>query len=455
MLLLSLLSACEPTAKEPEPAATAALTESGGRLRDADGREVLLRGVNARAEGLFDVSFDDGRAALEDIPPFTADDCRFISEDLGMNLLRLPINWSAIEPERDQYDDSYLLRVRELAAACALHGVYTLADLHQDAYSKEIGEDGAPLWAIQPPPEELLEGPLTDLADRRTSPQVLAAFGSLYTDDGLIADYAEMAARVAGALAGEPSIIGLELHNEPVPLGRLAELDAFHAEVAAAVRAAAPALPLWFEPDSFRNLTDAAPVTTPFPFENTVYTPHLYVDVFESSPGDADAIAASLAGMVAEAEAHGAALVPGEFGADPSTPEGQRYILDALEAMDAARTGYAFWVYEEWGQGQWGFYTSPDGTARGALRPDTADLLARPFPEAIDGDITAIRWDSGAGLLTVGIAGAGSGVHRISLPARHFSAADAACDGAPVDITLIAGRGELRCEGAEITVQAR
>ena len=34
-----------------------------------------------------------------------------------------------------------------------------MIDLHQDAYSKEIGEDGAPLWAIQPPPTMLLAGP--------------------------------------------------------------------------------------------------------------------------------------------------------------------------------------------------------------------------------------------------------------------------------------------------------
>ena len=42
----------------------------GGRLLDAQDREVVLHGVNARIAGLFDVSFDDGRAPVEEVPAF-------------------------------------------------------------------------------------------------------------------------------------------------------------------------------------------------------------------------------------------------------------------------------------------------------------------------------------------------------------------------------------------------
>ena len=41
-----------------------------GRLVDAEGRVIFLHGVNARVEGVFDVTFDDERTALEPIPPF-------------------------------------------------------------------------------------------------------------------------------------------------------------------------------------------------------------------------------------------------------------------------------------------------------------------------------------------------------------------------------------------------
>ena len=83
------------------------------------------------------------------------------------NLLRLPINWSGLEPAEGQFEEDYLLRVDQVIDWCAEFGIYVLVDFHQDAYSKEIGEDGAPLWAIVPPPTELLEGPMHDLTDRR------------------------------------------------------------------------------------------------------------------------------------------------------------------------------------------------------------------------------------------------------------------------------------------------
>src|SRR5690348_16414435 len=63
-----------------------------GRLVDGRGREITLRGVNARANGVLDVTFDDGRLPLQDVPVFDAGDAERM-QALGFNLLRLPINW--------------------------------------------------------------------------------------------------------------------------------------------------------------------------------------------------------------------------------------------------------------------------------------------------------------------------------------------------------------------------
>ena len=65
------------------------------RLVDELGRELSLRGVNARIEGLFDVTFDDGRVALEPIPAFSMDDAQAMVR-YGFNVLRLPINCSHV-----------------------------------------------------------------------------------------------------------------------------------------------------------------------------------------------------------------------------------------------------------------------------------------------------------------------------------------------------------------------
>lgn len=437
----------------PGPAWEPAVRAEGGRLVDAEGRDVLLRGVNARVEGPFDVTFADGRTALEPIPPLVEEDCVFLASTLGANLLRLPLSWSAIEPDEGRFDDAYLARALALSDTCAAHGVFTLLDLHQDAYSKEIGEDGAPLWAIVPPPETLLEGPLTDLGDRRLSPQVLAAFRSLYTDtDGLHAAYATMAAEVARVARGHAGVVGLELQNEPVPLGNATALDQFHQTVADAVRAAAPEMPLYFEPDSLRNLTDSDPVTVPFARENAVYAPHLYVDVFEDgwASGDVGAIETSVAAMHDEAARHGASVLMGEFGHDPRSEQGRAYLAAALDTMDTTPTSWAFWVYEEWSQGGWGLYDS-DGTGRGALREEAVALLARPFPAAVPGRIGTVAWHDGA--LTYTVEGATAGETVVDWPTA-LGNPTVTCGSITVPATLDNGRLRFTCDAANVAVAA-
>src|SRR5688572_5756558 len=211
-LPLILLSACSA----PERERFAPLDSDGRHFRDAEGRAVILRGINARVAGVFDVTFSDGREAVEEIPPFEAADAARMAE-LGFNLLRLPINWSAVEPVRGQYDKTYLDKIARVVDLCRAHGVLVLIDVHQDAWSKEIGEDGAPLWAIVPPPEKLLSGPLHDLGERRLSAQVTKAFISFFTQDAnqMQDAFAAMLAEVARRFTGDQAVLGYEIFNEP------------------------------------------------------------------------------------------------------------------------------------------------------------------------------------------------------------------------------------------------
>ena len=458
LLPLLLLCSCSAPAADqtqsPEP-----LTATAEGMRDAAGREVILHGFNARVEGLFDVTFDDGRIALETIPPFTGEDCRFMAEELGLNLLRLPINWSGLEPERDVYDEAYLQAVVDLANECAAHGVHTLVDLHQDAYSKEIGEDGAPLWAIVPEPEELLGGPLTEgeLAQRRTSSEVLAAFSSFFQNvDGLQDEYAEMAAWVAEAIEPCPGVIGLELMNEPVAFqeDRLAD---FHARVAARVREAAPGITLFFEPDALRNLLDSAPTNRLFGYEDSVYSPHIYTDVFTNgwSSRDVQAVQESVELAAQEARAHQAAALVGEFGHDPRNETGQLYIQTALDAFDAHRMSWALWLYEEWSQGSWGLYDA-ENESRGAIREWLADAVARPYPQAVDGTLVGYTWDDVERILRVRLSDTTSkSLHLVSTSSRIWTEVVAWCDGQPAAFSD-RGKGwvEVPCDGSELTVSS-
>jgi endoglycosylceramidase len=427
------VAACSSSA----PPNTAPLASDGTHLRDDQGRIALLRGVNARVEGVFDVTFDDGRAALEPIPPLTAGDCTRMRA-LGLDLLRLPINWSALEPAPGTFDDAYLDRVDAAVQCAASAGVYVLIDLHQDAYSKEIGEDGAPLWAIQPPPQMLLQGPLDDLSARRTSSQVTAAFDTFFDASdaaGLQASFADALDRVAARWADDPAVIGYELFNEP-PLGEDL-VDAFHFRAAARVRAAAPHKLVMFEPSAVRNLFDFVPkATAPFPVRDAVYAPHVYTFVFYSDPTQLDNLTAaalepSVEAARAEAAAWHAPLLVGEYGIGPTSANADLWMGVEAELHDAFLASDAFWVWKEESQGAWGVYDHGAGDTW-TERPQVVAWISRVHAARIAGEVVANTYDHVSGSLHLEVKhGSTHGLaHEIYIPERAMGTFSAMCDGA-------------------------
>ncbi len=382
---------------DPIPPRTTPLWSDGSHLRDERGRIALLRGINARVEGVFDVTFADGRIPLEDIPALTADDCRRMRA-LGLDLLRLPINWSGVEPERDRFDEAYLDRVDAAVQCAADAGLLVIVDLHEDAYSKEIGEDGAPLWAIVPPPEMLLQGPLDDLGERRTSAQTLRAFDSFFAlgdPHGLQAEFGAMLEHVARRWADDPAVIGFELFNEPV-VG-FALVDAFNVEAAAAVRRGAPSKLIFFEPSAIRNFSDSVPTAqAPFPIEGAVYSPHVYTFVFSADRGPLERLQASdLEPSIAAARFEGNAwktpLFIGEFGLGPSDPNADLWMGVQSELHDKYLASNAFWVWKEASQGAWGVY-GWDGVTW-TERPQVVAWISRIHAARIAGEVVTNQWD--------------------------------------------------------------
>ena len=82
---------------------------------------------------------------------------------IGWNVVRLLLSWSRVEPAPGVHDDAYLEQVRAAVRALAARGIYTILDLHQDAWGPTLaarpdevcappaelafGWDGAPGWA--------------------------------------------------------------------------------------------------------------------------------------------------------------------------------------------------------------------------------------------------------------------------------------------------------------------
>jgi endoglycosylceramidase len=430
---------------------TSPLWSDGTYLRDADGRIALLRGVNARVQGVFDVTFDDGRTALEPIPALTADDCTRMRQ-LGLDLLRLPINWSAIEPSDGIFDDSYLSQVDAAIQCAGDAGLFVLVDLHQDAYSKEIGEDGAPLWAIVPPPDMLLGGPLTDLGTRRNSTQVNRAFDSFFDPSdaaGLQAKFEDMLDVVAARWADDPAVIGYEIFNEP-PVGE-DEVDAFSPAAAARVRAAAPDKLVFFEPSAVRNIVDFVPTPShAFPVDDAVYAPHVYTMIFTGTSTDYSLgnLEPSVKGTRAEAAAWHTPLVIGEYGTGPGSTNADEWMGNQALLHDRYLAGDAFWVWKEESQASWGVFDHDATTDTWTERPQVVAWLSRIHAARIAGDVVSNDFDPSTGALRL-YTKHSTGKHDIYIPERDATSFSMTCEGAALTATRdpTTGLVSVPCDG--------
>jgi len=198
-------------------------TSQDRRIVDADGRDVLLRGANVNSLG----EYWQGVPSIEPTLPVSAADWDTMASH-GFSVIRLLVTWSRIEPTKGEIDESYLDQVDEYVQAAADHGMYSVIDMHQDAYTAFLstddpadcvagttpakGWDGAPEWAV------LSDGLSTCLAgsDRNSSPAVNRAWNNFYDDtDGIRTAFAATWGKVAEHFAGRPEVAGYDLLNEP------------------------------------------------------------------------------------------------------------------------------------------------------------------------------------------------------------------------------------------------
>lgn len=458
-----------------EPAGPfAPLSTRCGHLVDAQGRVVVAHGINARVDGVFDVALDMGRAPLQPIPPFTAEDAAEMRA-LGFNVLRLPMQWSGVEPlDGAPFDEAYLARVAAVVDLARAAGLLVLLDLHQDAYSKEIGEDGAPRWAIVPAPDRLLEGPLTDLGARRTSAQVLRAFSTFFGDgaegERLRGRYARMAAAVATRFRGDAAVLGYEIFNEPVALE--SQVLRLNAQVARALREADPGHLIVFEPDSTGRLASnrSARPRERFPVAGVVYAPHTYPLAFTGTEAQRaaftlDDLRGATESARTEADLWGAPLLITEWGYDPAGTRADDYHRFQQDLQAEYQAGAMYWVWKERSQGSWGLHDYDATAGSWRLRPGLRRLLARVRPEAIAGEPLGWTFDASARRFALRFVARPDrrGPHRLYVPPVEDFAADfvVRCDGATLAAARDAHTGvvEVDCGGStgahELTVEGR
>jgi endoglycosylceramidase len=406
------------------------------RIIDAAGRDVLLRGANVNSLG----EYWQGVPAIAPTIPVTDADWDAMAAR-GFSVVRLLITWSRVEPTRDVIDEAYLDQLDAAVTAAAERGIYTVIDMHQDAYSAHTatvdpatcppgtsparGWDGAPAWAVR---TDGLSTCLTS-GDRNSSPAVTRAWNNFYDDvDGIRAELVEAWATVAARFAGRPEVAGYDILNEPEVSRPAAELqplyDQFVADVVDAIRAAEAAAPF----DHLVFVEPAIPAGNPafgIVVPNPASTGTSTANVVAAAHNYAESI---LVGLTIEQlndvfESLGAVLgVPqwtGEYGfwsTDAATLERvQRYAADE----DRRAWGGAWWQWRQscgdphavrWDGDE---VVSHDGTevqlnlldcpGNVDLGPNDAflDVLGRGYPRAAPGSIDELVSDPATGRLLV------------------------------------------------------
>ncbi len=399
------------------------------RIVDAEGRTVTLRGANLNALGDYYQADPDLPPVL---PPTDADWDAMAAN--GFSVVRLIVHWSKLEPERGTFDEAYVAEIREAVDAAARRGIYTVIDLHQDAWGKAIatpdgvecpegkeraiGWDGAPEWAT-----------LTDGADtcrpegyREGAPAVAAAFTSFYENrDGIRDAFVATVSKLAATFADEPAVAGYDLFNEPnkvLPddesIARYTELLTGLVDGIRAAETEAGGFPhlLFVEPIVLYPLPGTLPTEGFTEDRDLVFAPHNYAESITRILTVEQTFDIS----AQTAEERGWPLWIGEYGVWGTGPEELDVLTRFAAAEDAALAGSAEWQWRQRcgdphaigvpgrepteQQVHLNLVDCPADTDAGPNEAFLA-IVGRAYAVRAPGDLTEVRSDPASGRLSV------------------------------------------------------
>lgn len=278
--LLSVAFLVAPTPPPAQAAAPSQLTVRGDRIVDAQGRTVLLHGVN-------NVDKEPPYVVPNDGFTLNGADADYLAAQ-GLNIVRLGVAFDGLMPERGKIDHAYIERVVSVVDLLAARGIYTLLDNHQDGLSSVWGGNGFPAWSLKarPPSWEPNPGfPLYYLM-----PSMNQGWDEVWSNSGGVIDYLGTAlAALAQAVKGKSGVAGIELFNEPwpgtaaltcFPVGCPlfdAQYQSVMNKLTAKIHSVNAALPVWWEPNvTWNQLMPSYLGLTKIASKNIVIAPHDY-----------------------------------------------------------------------------------------------------------------------------------------------------------------------------------
>jgi endoglycosylceramidase len=410
-----------------EPGAVAV---DGEALRDPAGRRLQLRGVNAGGRSKFapyaPFDFDDYQAELAVYLDRAA--------TWGIDVLRVPFSWNALEPAPGADDEAYLARYDALLDAAWARGLWTIVDFHQDIYAEPLCGDGFPSWTLDAPGP-----PRRDCAEwftRYDDAEVKAAFDAFWADDGGVRSaFVAMWRRMAARHRDRPGVIGYEIINEPH--GGSADpaewaattLTAFYGELAAVIAEEDPDALVLVDTSGVDGVRGETALGKPAG-ERIVLAPHSY-DPSALFGGDVEEDVAGRMRPWAELGADwGVPVLLGEVGIPAAHPEAAVHLRRHLDAFDALGLHGTWWEYSVSAE-TWNFeeFSLVDA---GGVESAMVDELARPYPRALAGEAAEISYDPDARRFVIEYTASGDAPTELAAPPR-WGALRIGAEGACVD----------------------
>ncbi len=463
------------------------------RILDAQGRGVLLRGVNlngledyysnsstptALAYPVERAAYAAGRCPARNHTVESMAVCDFDARQMrgfGYDAVRLAVSWSQLEPVPGRISRTYVDRIAQVVDWLRSQGIYSVIDMHQDAWSKYLytapgqscpaplspvtgahESDGAPEWASTHITAVCQAGA------REVDAAVQEDFQRFWSNTpgpdgvGLQDHFARVVRALAQRFGHDPAVAGYDILNEPSP-GFLpppamdaSEIFPFYAKVIQTVRDGVPGFRQLFfiEPDVTRDVTDERYALSPWsiysPYRGVVYAPHIYTHVFTP---DAEANAPGLGPLypvsggyvsaAADARALGLPLWDGEFGTDVASDD--TTLREHYVSQDQLAVGGALWVWKADGIARSGGFSAMEGPfGRGAPFPSRVKFTDRAYPIYSAGTLDSFSYDP----------------DHASFDLRATSARVAAGDHRHATLIYVpaGAKGQIRSTGARLEV---
>jgi endoglycosylceramidase len=426
------------------------LSSPGGPyLYDSQGRVVLMHGVNVVYKHAPYIAYPDPGEPWN----FSATDAAKMQE-LGFNVVRLGIEWQALEPgsggpnqpqvctpgapgNAHEWNravaEAYLSHVAATVKLLARYGIYTLLDMHQDVYNQNFRGEGAPNWAVC-----TNNVPIVPKGGRwsnnYSNPTLQTAVGHFWSNDvvgNLQGNYDLVWKTVAQYFKNDPWVIGYDPYNEPFSTETqtasestfTGQLECFYIGKAHAALLANGAGALtcpagdpdngviptiqsvdshhltFVEPDIYWVTGGNIPSQLgPLPFKRVVFNFHVYCgdrSPVTGNPTDLLKCLQSEETAASEQEITRLSMGSAYQSAGPAgfMSEFGATTSVALAGFDVEWAGLdqLSWIY--WA---WKYYDDPTGSsAEGLVQPDgsyspVVSVLSRTYPQAVAGDPNSV-----------------------------------------------------------------